>query len=369
VYTISDAQGNMNTITRVVNVVDTKNPGIFLRGVRIVNNDVVNVQIKTVFVDDIYAEDHCNGMISMTKTPGFNGPVNTEARATYPVSYFAMDPSGNNADEDGYVLNYKVDDFVPPTVDLNTDEVILHDVNNAYVSRAVTVEDNYYPLSKVSIVKTGTVDPYTLGTYVETFTATDESGNQTVVTRTVKVVDREAPAILAPSVNTCVGTPFWAYSGLIITDNYYSPSTLLPLVKVLNHNVNIWEAGVYYVNYELSDPSGNKALLVSRPVFVQYAPNCQNTFTGVENIKLEDAITVFPNPTTGIVTIGYTVTNSAPLSVDVFNAVGVKVTSVDGINGGFGTKQIDLSSYGSGTYMIRMTNNGETVTRRVIVAK
>lgn len=366
-YTISDAQGNTSSINRVVNVVDTKNPGIYMRGQRIVNNTTINVQINSVFVDEVYAEDYCNGIIDITKQPGFNGPVNTVARATYPISYFSTDPSGNDADEDGFVLNYKVDDFIAPEITLNTDDTILHDVNDPYTSRPVTVFDNYYPLTKVSVVRTGSVDPYTLGTYVETYTATDESGNVAVKKRYVKVVDREAPAILAPAVNACVGQPFYAMSGIIITDNYYSPATLLPLVKVLNHNVNIWEAGVYYINYELTDPSGNKALLVTRNVFVQFPPNCQNTFTGVETIKLEDAVTLYPNPTNGIVNIGYTLTNNAPLNVEVYNAVGVKVAEVTGLNGGFGTSKIDLSNYGSGTYMIRLTNNGESVTRRVVV--
>lgn len=367
-YTISDAQGNTSSINRIVNVVDTKNPGIFLRGVRITNNAVINVQINSTFVDEIYADDYCNGSIAVNKVAGFNGPVNTIARATYPVAYYSSDPSGNKADEDGFVLNYRVDDYIAPVIVLNTDDTILHDVNNPYYSRSVTVSDNYYSNDKVSVVRTGSVDPYTLGTYKETYTATDESGNVTVKVRTVKVVDREAPSILAPAVNACVGTPFWAYSGLVIRDNYYSPASLLPMVKVLNHNVNIWEAGVYYVNYELTDPSGNQAQLVTRPVFVQYAPNCQNTYTGIENIKLEDAVSVFPNPTRGEVTIGYTLGNNQPLNIVVTNAVGAVVTRVDNVKGGFGTQKIDLSSVGSGTYFIRLTNNGESITRQIVVA-
>ncbi|MBS3914062.1 MAG: DUF5011 domain-containing protein, partial [Bacteroidetes bacterium] len=367
-YTVSDAQGNTNTLDRVVNVVDTRKPGINLRGVRIVNNSTINVQINSVFVDEIYTEDGCNGIINTDKIAGFNGFVNTQARATYPIMYYSTDASGNKADEDGYVINYKVDDFIAPDINLNTDETVLHDVNNPYVSRDVTVTDNYYPADKVSVVKTGSVDPYTLGTYTETYTATDESGNVTVKKRFVKVVDREAPSILAPAVNVCIGTPFWASSGLIIRDNYYSPSTLLPLVKVLNHNVNIWEAGVYYVNYELVDPSGNEALLVTRNVFVQYAPNCQNTFTGVEDIKLEDAVTLYPNPTQGDITIGYTLGNNNPLQVEIFNAVGSKVTEVKDLKGGFGTTRINLAEYGSGTYTVRLTNNGQSITRQVIVS-
>lgn len=367
-YTISDAQGNTSSLSRVVNVVDTKNPGIFYRGNRIVNGSTINVQINSTFVDEVYADDYCNGGIDIDKIAGFNGFVNTAARATYPIIYQAVDPSGNKADEYSFVINYKVDDYIAPEIVLNTDDTILHDVNNPYTSRKVTVSDNYYDVTKVSVVKSGSVDPYTLGTYKETYTATDESGNVSVSVRTVKVVDREAPSILAPAVNTCVGTPFWANSGLVIRDNYYSPATLAGLVKVLNHNVNIWEAGVYYINYELTDPSGNQAALVTRPVFVNFPPNCQITYSGVENMKLEDAVSIFPNPTQGEVTVGYTLTNNQPLNITVFNAVGAVVAEMNGVQGGFGTQKIDLSAYGAGTYTIRLTNNGESISRRIIVA-
>lgn len=366
-YTVSDAQGNTSVKTRTVQVRDTKKPGIYSVGSRIVNNTIVKVQINSVFVDNIYAQDDCNGAINITKTPGFNGPVNTAIRATYPVIYTAVDPNGNNADENGYVINYQVDDYIAPVVALNTESNIIHDVNTPYVSRDVTVSDNFYPLNKVSVVKTGSVDPYTLGTYTESYTATDESGNSTTAVRTVNVVDRVAPQILAPAMNVCVGTPFWAMSGLVISDNYYSPATLAPLVSVLNHNINIWEAGVYYINYTLTDPSGNKAMMVTRPVFVNYPPNCQNTYLSTANISLDEAVSVFPNPTSGKVTLSYMLQNSKPVSVEVYNVSGSKVASFSNLKSGLGHTEINLAQFGNGVYMIRLSNDGQTTTKRVVV--
>jgi hypothetical protein len=366
-YTVSDAQGNTSVKTRTVQVRDTKKPGIYSVGSRIVNNTIVKVQINSVFVDNIYAQDDCNGAINITKTPGFNGPVNTAIRATYPVVYTAVDPNGNDADENGYVINYQVDDYIAPVVSLNTESNIIHDVNTPYVSRDVTVSDNFYPLNKVSVVKTGSVDPYTLGTYTESYTATDESGNSTTAVRTVNVVDRVAPQILAPAMNVCVGTPFWAMSGLVISDNYYSPATLAPLVSVLNHNINIWEAGVYYINYTLTDPSGNKAMMVTRPVFVNYPPNCQNTYLSTANISLDEAVSVFPNPTSGKVTLSYMLQNSKPVSVEVFNVSGSKVASFNNLKSGLGHTEINLAQFGNGVYMIRLSNDGQTTTKRVVV--
>jgi hypothetical protein len=57
------------------------------------------------------------------------------------------------------------------------------------------------------------------------------------------------------------------------------------------------------------------------------------------------------------------------LSIEVFNATGVQVAALKNLQGGYGTQTLDLGQYGSGTYMVRLTNNGETITRQVVVTK
>jgi hypothetical protein len=371
-YTVRDAQGNTATLDRVVNVVDTKQPTMMMNAQAIVTGSTVNVQINDVFVDQVYTEDPCTGIIPTNNTPGFNGPVNTTRRATYPIIYNAKDPSNNLATNDGAVINYRVDDFVPPVVVLNTEDTIFLEVNTPYNSKPVTVTDNYYSNSQVSVVKTGNVDPYTLGLYTERYTATDASGNSTTRTRYVRVRDTKSPQIVAPTVNICIGYGFDPMDGLQITDNYYSPSTLLGLVQIMNQNVNSWEAGVYYINYRVTDPSNNTSEVVSRPVFVGYPPNCQNTVnswnlaTSVNNFNLDEAISVYPNPSSGKVYIRYQLNNTKPVQMEVFNATGVRVAMVDGTVVS-GTGMVDLSGMSEGIYLVRITNNGQTATRKVVV--
>ena len=86
--------------------------------------------------------------------------VNTLVRATYPVSYFAKDIHGNNAVEDGFTVNYRVDDYIAPEITLNTPDTVIHDVNNPYSSQNVSVRDNYSVTSKISIEKSGKVNPF-----------------------------------------------------------------------------------------------------------------------------------------------------------------------------------------------------------------
>ena len=365
VYSVSDAQGNLSELTRIVIVKDTKNPGIYKLSNRITDGMSLPVQINTAFVDDIYALDECNGNIFLSRTPGFNGVVNNQVRATYPIVYNAKDPSGNKADEDGFTINWVVDDYVAPSIELNTLDTIYHDVNQPYYSRSVTVGDNYYPAASVSITKTGSIDPYTLGSYFETFTATDPSGNKTIKTRCVKVVDRIAPQLTAPVVSACINTPFWAMSGLIIKDNYYSAADLKDLIKVVSNNVNIFEAGTYSIVYQVTDPSGNSSMAVTREVIVDYAPNCQNTFLGT-NEDLKKSIKVFPNPTTEVLNIS-SVKSVENVRLQLINAIGQ--TMIDDVKS-FNSQEvqsINVRDIPAGIYYLTLTAEADSYTTTVMI--
>jgi hypothetical protein len=363
-YSAKDAQGNETTVKRMVRVRDTQKPGIYRLGNRITNGMTINVQINQAFVDDIYAMDPCNGNIQLFRNPGYNGVVNNQERATYPIVYNAADPSGNKADEDSFTINYVVDDFIAPNIELNTNDTIYHNVNDPYSSRSVTVTDNYYAPSQVSLVRSGRVDPFTLGTYVETFVATDASGNRTTKNRYIQVVDMISPVIVAPAVAACVGVPFWAESGLILSDNYWSKNDIT--VNVIGHNINIFEPGIYSIEYQAIDGSGNRSNIVSRTVYVQYPPNCMNTFLSNEKMNLSDAVNVHPNPTSGNVTVSYALNNNEPMTITVFNSVGALMMERV-VGGNFGETQLDLSGFGNGIYMVRMSNNGQSTVKKVIV--
>jgi hypothetical protein len=367
VYTVKDAQGNTASATRLVQVRDTKKPGIYRLNQRITDGTTIDVQIKSPFVDEVYAMDDCNGSIFLSKNPGFNGPVNTQIRATYPITYKAKDPSGNAADEDGYTINYRVDDFIAPNIELNTSDTVLHDVMTPYASRNVTVSDNYYSLSQISLTKTGSVDVFTLGMYEESYTAIDESGNTATKSRFVKVVDRKAPELVAPVVSACVGTPFWAMSGIQVRDNYYSAADLMPLVEVVTHNVNIWQSGVYSITYQVTDPSGNQSNLVVREVYVEYPPNCFNTYMGVEEQSAEGTLSVQPNPSRGEVTLVWKGIAQQKADIAVINALGAVVYQLNGVENGFGRQTLDLSHVAPGMYTVRVIQGAEVQTQKLII--
>jgi hypothetical protein len=183
-YYVQDVAGNFATDSRTVCVEDTKAPII-------ISGSDTNIQINSIWIDQTIAEDAYDLNPELVTVWGYNGPVNSSVKANYPVTYNATDAKGNVATT--VKRTYRVDDFVPPTIVLNTFDVVYHEVRTQYNSVAATVTDNFYPQNQLSIIRKSTnVNPNVLGTYSEVFEAYDASGNVTEKTRTVVVRDTKS---------------------------------------------------------------------------------------------------------------------------------------------------------------------------------
>lgn len=195
VYSITTSYGQTVNAARTVEVMDLAKPHIILFGKNIVNNMTVPVQVSSLFQDKVTTVDTCNSAAKITIVPGFNGPVNTAIRTIYPVSYFASDSAGNKAWENGFTINYTVEDAIPPVILLNTNDTVYHQINTPYISVAVAVTDNYFPVKDIVLVKYGTVDANKKGLYPETFVAVDPAGNADTAIRYVRVQDTNSISV------------------------------------------------------------------------------------------------------------------------------------------------------------------------------
>lgn len=354
-YTVNDASGNTANKTRNVTVDDKTAPVINLVG-------EPKVELGNIWEDLTFATDNfwTGSNLTLTKTFGFNGPVNWTVRGTYEVHYSAVDGSGNTATAS---RTYTVDDYTAPTILLNTPDTVYHDVNMPYTSANPTIFDNFTPANQLSIFKTGTVDPYILGTYVELFRAIDKSGNLAEATRTVIVLDRIAPTIATPYICTPLYNVFNNKHGIIVEDNYYSPETLLPLVEITYSDVNIFFEGMYKAAYKVTDPSGNSSIEVWRDIEVN--EKCA-VISSVNNVNLESMVTVYPNPTQGKFEIGLAALASKTNQIELYNAVGelVHVISQKQVNA---NTVVDLSSFASGVYTVKIVGESFTINKRVVL--
>jgi hypothetical protein len=184
-YTVTDSAGNAAiVVTRTVTVADTVAPVITLAGSASVNHEQ-----GTSYTDlGATATDTVGGAMSVTVT----GDVDTETAGIYTLTYTVTDLAGNTATavtRTVTVVDTSIDDMY--LVGASTE---YHEQGTEYVDEGVIATDVVDGV--LDVVTTGDVDSNIAGTYTLTFTATDNAGNERVLTRTVIVSDTIAPDIV-----------------------------------------------------------------------------------------------------------------------------------------------------------------------------
>jgi hypothetical protein len=86
------------------------------------------------------------------------------------------------------------------------------------------------------------------------------------------------------------------------------------------------------------------------------------------NNKLADNLNIYPNPTRGLFNISFVseeVNNFEIMLVDAFGKVIMKENKQQFV--GEYTKQVDLSTYSKGIYMVQIRTNDSFVSKRIVV--
>jgi PKD repeat protein len=379
-YTVQDAQGNIASETRTVIVRDQEAPVITNKEIKVVMVDgsprnTVQVQLQSVFVDRTEWDDNYNNgtfapLLSRVANPGEFGiaDVDTRVKGTTTVTYTATDESGNQTQ---LVIDYIVEDFIAPEINLNTLPTVLHPVNTIYTPVQATVTDNLYDNTQVSLVSESNVNPFVLGTYYDTYTATDASGNVTVVKREVIVYDGVKPIISGKSGDILrVGTysNFNLIDYIKMTDNYDAPSLLRTNLEILSNDLNTYVDNIYSATFQTRDNSGN----VSEPYTLFIVVNEDYPVVGnigVQEVTDETILTVAPNPSTGLINVTINLPSNETVSAAVYNMLGEKVADVVDSELQNGTFAIDLTSQTEGVYFIRMEVNGKVINRKVVLSR
>jgi PKD repeat protein len=93
-----------------------------------------------------------------------------------------------------------------------------------------------------------------------------------------------------------------------------------------------------------------------------------SAITSVNNLIYDAKITVYPNPSSGNITLNLFSAIKENYHLEIFNAIGKKIYSEQLIdfNGNL-KKEINLSAFGSGLYILNFTNNSKTNSIKVII--
>ncbi len=163
-------------VTREVDVVDNTAPEIVLNG-----DEVIALDDFDSFDDPgVIATDDIDGDITESIT--VSEVQETDGSRT--ITYTAEDHSGNETTVTRKLVPY---DDTYPEITLNGDETLVIEANQPFDDPGVTVIDNYDGDISDTVEVDGWVDVYRPDTYNLTYTATDSSGNQVSVSRTVVV--------------------------------------------------------------------------------------------------------------------------------------------------------------------------------------
>jgi hypothetical protein len=373
-YSVQDAQRNSTLVKRTVIVQDTFAPILSNQEIKPENGrNVVQVQLQSVFVDRTeVSENYNNGiyadLYARTATPGTNGiaDVDTRVKGTTVANYVATDETGNMSTLE---IDYIVEDYIAPVINLNTLDTVYHPVFATYTAVEASVSDNLYDATQVSLTKTSNVDPFVLGRYFDTYTATDASGNISTKTRTVRVGDGSRPVISGingPILKVGIASQLSVFDYIKATDNYDSPAILMGNMELMSTDLNTYAEGIYSAVFRTWDNSGNESAPFTLIIVVDYDYYVIN---GVEDVNGDDALKVYPNPSNGIFNVSIDLASNETIDVAIFDILGNKVADV--INGELtnGVYPIDLTSKANGVYFVRMAVNDKVYNQRIILNK
>lgn len=94
-----------------------------------------------------------------------------------------------------------------------------------------------------------------------------------------------------------------------------------------------------------------------------------NVVSGVNEVPSDFNVSVYPNPSNGMFVLDCLSPEASDWRVEVFDALGKRVSDVGMPYGYGGMENIDLSHQPVGMYTLRVTHGGENVTRRLMLVR
>ena len=181
-YTSDDGNGNTNTATRMVYVVDTIAPTLTVSGA-----NPATIECHAAYTDaGATASDACMGLVVVTTS----GSVDANTPGSYTLTYTADDSNGNTNSATRTVY---VADTIAPVISMFGANPYTNFAYVLFVDPGATAVDACD--ISAAVTTNGTVDVATPGSYALQYVSTDASGNSTTNTRTVEVIALESPTI------------------------------------------------------------------------------------------------------------------------------------------------------------------------------
>lgn len=372
VYTITDNAGNSVNAVRYVNIIsnDTEGPIITLIG----------GVTDTVEACTSYDEQGATAfdLVDYSVPVSINsGSIDINTVGTYSVTYTASDnalPTNNTTTITRTV--YVVDNTAPLLTILDDNNLLTPadsytegGVNYTYlgtnfVAPSVTTSDPCVGQTIIVSVNSTNVNTNAEGNYTAVVTATDENGNSTSQNLTVRVGTEPTPDF----------TYFATTNSIVVTNT-----------STGNPTSYLWDFGNGQTSTSPNSTPGVPTYLSGQTYTVcltaknrfNDAPfnkpaqqECkQVTISGIaDRNELEASISVYPNPTNGIVNVEIADIKASNIKVEITNVIGTIIATKELTN--VNSKEIlefNLDKNAAGVYFINISSEGAYTTKRVIV--
>jgi len=292
-YNVSDVAGNAAVeVTRTVNVsVVPDETAPTITPITLVSTPANDNTPDYTFNTDEAGTVIYGGSCSSVNTNALVGnniiTLNSLVEGTYADCTITVTDSSSNPSTPLAINTFTIDNTAPVIILTGQAEINV-EFGNVYIDEGATANDNIDGVISGQIVQGGDViDWQTVGIYVRTFNLTDTAGNvATEITRTVNVVDSEAPVITLSGDNPVtieVGSTY-IDDGANASDNYDGDLTSSIVTAILGNDDIV---GQFTVTYNVSDSSGNPAVEVIRTVNVVDTTNPIITLLGSDPVTVE----------------------------------------------------------------------------------
>ena len=345
VLTVKDAAGNASSGTAIVTVVDNMAPSITT-----CPDDMVLPYCDPVGEYAVSAIDNCSDNLT------YQYPANYPSGATFPTGVTNMavvvaDTEGNTS-----TCSFKVTVPEAMSIDAELKNVACFGENNGSISLTVEGGASGYTYEWSNGETGPVITDLTPGSYG--VVVSDEAG--CLETQIFEVTE---PAALAADVESITNETLNNMDGAIDISPVggvgpYTFEWTNQNGNFISNNEDIDGLSAGNYNVEVTDANG---------CIAQHTFTIQSVVSVIDH-EMARKIKLFPNPTTGLVTMELEDVHAATANVHVFDVTGKVALSQEQVNITSGAYQFDLSGASSGVYIVRILIENSVVTKRLMVS-
>jgi len=283
------------------------------------------------------------------------------------IDYTAGAGSSSDPAQFWYInnINFSPFDFVngiSATITLNGADTVYVPVNTSYTDLGATLAylDTACSHSGVLhiVTNSSSLNDTVPGTYYVSYSAEDSVGNIYATTSRVVIVTSAPKANFSAIVSANFGVQFNDLS-------LYNPTSWAWTFgdggsDVVQNPFHTYTAeGSYNVCLTATNAYGSSA---------PYCDTVVVTNVGIKQIDFASTINMFPNPTSGKVSITLNGNATPDFTISVYNVLGEEVVPVSEYKAGTTNVEMNVSSLSSGVYMVKIQSNQGSSVKRLTVS-